>query len=79
VSPERIVCLSGESADICYRLGAADRVAAVSRFRAKLDAPLAGLSSEAFRSIDWADILQPGPGILAGVRQMAGIIERWRR
>jgi len=26
-----------------------------------------------------ADILQPGPGILAGVNQMAGIIERWRR
>jgi len=26
-------------------------------------------------SIDSADILQPGPGILAGVRQMAGIIE----
>jgi iron complex transport system substrate-binding protein len=30
--PERIVCLSGESADICHRLGAADRVAAVSAF-----------------------------------------------
>src|ERR1700730_4790110 len=30
-------------------------------------------------SIDSADILQPGPGILAGVSQMAGIIERWRR
>jgi iron complex transport system substrate-binding protein len=29
--------------------------------------------------IDSADILQPGPGILAGVKQMAGIIERWRR
>jgi iron complex transport system substrate-binding protein len=30
--PERIVCLSGESADICRRLGAAGRVAAVSAF-----------------------------------------------
>ena len=30
--PERIICLSGESADICDRLGAADRVAAVSAF-----------------------------------------------
>jgi iron complex transport system substrate-binding protein len=30
-------------------------------------------------SIDSADILQPGPGILAGVSQMAGIIEQWRR
>jgi iron complex transport system substrate-binding protein len=30
--PERIVCLSGESADICDRLGAADRVLAVSAF-----------------------------------------------
>jgi len=30
--PERIVCLSGESADICYRLGAGDRVVAVSAF-----------------------------------------------
>jgi iron complex transport system substrate-binding protein len=34
--PERIVCLSGESADICHRLGAADRVAAVSAFAPKL-------------------------------------------
>jgi iron complex transport system substrate-binding protein len=30
--PERIMCLSAESADICDRLGAADRVAAVSAF-----------------------------------------------
>jgi iron complex transport system substrate-binding protein len=30
--PERIICLSGESADICDRLGAADRVVAVSAF-----------------------------------------------
>ena len=30
-------------------------------------------------SIDSADILQPGPGILTGVRQMAGFIEQWRR
>jgi iron complex transport system substrate-binding protein len=30
--PERIICLSAESADICDRLGAADRVAAVSAF-----------------------------------------------
>jgi iron complex transport system substrate-binding protein len=30
--PERIVCLSGESADICHRLGAAGRVVAVSAF-----------------------------------------------
>jgi ABC-type hemin transport system substrate-binding protein len=30
--PERIICLSGESADICNRLGAADRVVAVSAF-----------------------------------------------
>lgn len=30
--PARIVCLSGESADICERLGAADRVVAVSAF-----------------------------------------------
>jgi iron complex transport system substrate-binding protein len=30
--PERIVCLSGESADICHRLGAAERVVAVSAF-----------------------------------------------
>jgi iron complex transport system substrate-binding protein len=33
--PERIVCLSGESADICDRLGAADRVMAVSAFASK--------------------------------------------
>jgi 2-polyprenyl-6-methoxyphenol hydroxylase-like FAD-dependent oxidoreductase len=30
--PERIICLSGESADICDRLGAADRVVSVSAF-----------------------------------------------
>jgi iron complex transport system substrate-binding protein len=30
--PERIICLSAESADICDRLGAADRVVAVSAF-----------------------------------------------
>jgi iron complex transport system substrate-binding protein len=30
--PERIICLSGESADICDRLGAADRIVAVSAF-----------------------------------------------
>lgn len=30
--PERIVCLSGESADICARLGAGDRVIGVSAF-----------------------------------------------
>src|SRR6202162_1929207 len=30
--PERIVCLSGESADICDRLGGADRVLAGSAF-----------------------------------------------
>jgi iron complex transport system substrate-binding protein len=30
-------------------------------------------------SIDSGDILQPGPGILAGVQQMSGIIERWRQ
>jgi iron complex transport system substrate-binding protein len=30
--PEKIVCLSGESADICHRLGAAERVVAVSSF-----------------------------------------------
>lgn len=30
--PERIVCLSGESADICNRMGAGDRVVAVSAF-----------------------------------------------
>jgi iron complex transport system substrate-binding protein len=30
--PERIICLSAESADICKRLGAADRVVAVSAF-----------------------------------------------
>ena len=30
--PERIVCLSAESADICDRLGAGDRVVAVSAF-----------------------------------------------
>ncbi len=30
--PEKIVCLIGESADICNRLGAADRVVAVSVF-----------------------------------------------
>jgi iron complex transport system substrate-binding protein len=30
--PERIICLSGESADICGRLGAAGRVVAVSAF-----------------------------------------------
>ena len=30
-------------------------------------------------SIESADILQPGPSILAGVKQMAGVIERWRR
>ncbi len=30
-------------------------------------------------SIESADILQPGPSILAGVKQIAGIIERWRR
>jgi ABC-type hemin transport system substrate-binding protein len=29
---ERIVCLSGESADICVRLGAGNRVVAVSAF-----------------------------------------------
>jgi iron complex transport system substrate-binding protein len=33
--PERIICLSGESADICDRLGAADRVVAVSAFAAR--------------------------------------------
>ncbi len=33
--PERIVCLSAESADICERLGAADRVVAVSAFAPK--------------------------------------------
>jgi iron complex transport system substrate-binding protein len=33
--PERIVCLSGESADICDRLGAGDRVVAVSAFAPK--------------------------------------------
>jgi len=33
--PERIICLSAESADICDRLGAADRVAAVSAFAPK--------------------------------------------
>jgi iron complex transport system substrate-binding protein len=30
--PERIICLSAESADICSRLGAGDRVVAVSAF-----------------------------------------------
>ena len=30
-------------------------------------------------SIESADILQAGPGILPGVQRMAGIIERWRR
>jgi hypothetical protein len=30
-------------------------------------------------SIESADILQPGPGILPGVQQMAAIIQRWRR
>jgi iron complex transport system substrate-binding protein len=30
-------------------------------------------------SIDSADILQPGPAILAGVEQMSGIIEGWRQ
>ena len=30
--PERIICLSAESADICDRLGAADRVVGVSAF-----------------------------------------------
>jgi iron complex transport system substrate-binding protein len=30
--PERIICLSAEAADICDRLGAADRVVAVSAF-----------------------------------------------
>ena len=33
--PERVVCLSGESADICDRLGAGDRVVAVSAFAPK--------------------------------------------
>jgi iron complex transport system substrate-binding protein len=33
--PEKIVCLSGESADICDRLGAGDRVVAVSAFAPK--------------------------------------------
>jgi iron complex transport system substrate-binding protein len=33
--PERIVCLSAESADICARLGAADRLVGVSAFAAK--------------------------------------------
>jgi iron complex transport system substrate-binding protein len=33
--PERIVCLSGESADICNRVGAAERVVAVSAFAPK--------------------------------------------
>ena len=39
--PERIVCLSGESADICHQLGAADRVVAVSAFapRSMRDGP----------------------------------------
>jgi len=33
--PERIVCLSAESADICAKLGAADRLVAVSAFAPK--------------------------------------------
>jgi iron complex transport system substrate-binding protein len=33
--PERIVCLSAESADICERLGAGDRVVAVTAFAPK--------------------------------------------
>ena len=33
--PERIICLSAESADICDRLGAANRVVAVSAFAPK--------------------------------------------
>jgi iron complex transport system substrate-binding protein len=33
--PERIICLSGESADICDQLGAAHRVVAVSAFAPK--------------------------------------------
>ena len=34
--PSRIVCLSGEAADICIRLGAGDRVVGVSAFAPKV-------------------------------------------
>jgi iron complex transport system substrate-binding protein len=40
---------------------------------------ISAVRNKSIYSIDSADILQPGPGILAGLKQMSGIIEQWRR
>lgn len=61
--PERIVCLSGESADICHRLGAADRVAAVSAFAPaamRAGRPVVG----GFSTLRMADLLSIEPDLV---------------
>ena len=61
--PERIVCLSGESADICHRLGAADRVAAVSAFAPSsmvVGRPIVG----GFSTLKIADLLSLKPDLV---------------
>jgi len=61
--PEKIVCLSGESADICNRLGAADRVAAVSVFAPR--SMRAGRTvAEVFSTLKTADLLAMEPDLV---------------
>ncbi|MBV9999020.1 MAG: ABC transporter substrate-binding protein [Verrucomicrobia bacterium] len=61
--PERIVRLSGEAADICHRLGAADRVAAVSAFApgaVRVGRPVVG----GFSTLRMADLLSIKPDLV---------------
>lgn len=58
----RVVCLSAEAADICFRLGAWDQVAAVSAFARVDGAPKPVVSGFA---TGWVDrILEPGPDLV---------------
>jgi iron complex transport system substrate-binding protein len=61
--PERIVCLSGESADICQRLGAADRVVAVSAF-APRSMRSSGTVVGGFSTLKIADLLSIEPDLV---------------
>ncbi|MBV9642811.1 MAG: ABC transporter substrate-binding protein [Verrucomicrobia bacterium] len=61
--PERIVCLSGESADICHRLGAGDRVVGLSAFAPK--AMHAGRAIVGgFSTLNMADLLSLEPDLV---------------
>ena len=61
--PERIVCLRGESADICQRLGAADRVVAVSAF-APRSMRSSGTVVAGFSTLKMTDLLSIEPDVV---------------